>query len=120
MPQPSAFETTARSDPRMANRALAEALRRAMVPHDGGQTEVLADDHRFQILTAGRRWGKTKLAARKLVRNAIVNPGSLNWWIANFFRNTTRGYMEVVSQIPPGLLAKPAPAPKIGRAACRE
>ena len=105
------FERSARSDPRAANRALNEALKRAMVPHEGGQQQVLADDHRFQVLTAGRRWGKTKLAARRLIREALANPGSLNWWIANFWKNTGRGYQEVVSQIPPGLLAKPAPAP---------
>lgn len=110
MPQaPSAFERSARRDPKAAAGALQAALSRAMVPHDGGQAEVLADDTRFQVLTAGRRWGKTKLAARRIIRHAIAKDDSLCWWVANFYNNTRRGYQEVVRQIPPALLAKPAP-----------
>jgi hypothetical protein len=101
----------ARRDPASADRALREAAKRAVILHDGGQSLVGADDTRFQILTAGRRWGKTKLAARKLIRAARANPGSLNWWVANYYRNTRRGYQEVVRQMPPAMLAKPAPPP---------
>ncbi len=112
MPQaPSAFERSARADPKAAAGALQSALTRAMVPHDGGQAEVLADETRFQILTAGRRWGKTKLAARRIIRHALAEPDRLCWWVANFYNNTRRGYAEVVRQIPPELLAKPAPRP---------
>jgi len=79
-------------------------------PHDGGQVEVLADEHRFQVLRAGRRWGKTKVGARKLLRKAINQDDTLCWWIANSYRNVRRGYAEVVRQLPRELLAKPAPA----------
>lgn len=110
MPQaPSAFERSARRDPKAAAGALEAALKRAVVPHAGGQAEVLADDTRFQILTAGRRWGKTKLAARRIIRRALAEPDQLCWWVANYYNNTRRGYAEVVRQIPPELLAKPAP-----------
>lgn len=81
------------------------------VPHDGGQRDVLADKHRFQVLRAGRRWGKTKVGARKLLRKAINEDDRLCWWIANSYRNVRRGYAEVVKQLPRELLAKPAPAP---------
>ena len=80
-------------------------------PHGGGQVEVLADTTRFQVLRAGRRWGKTKVGARKLLRVAIGGDDKLCWWIANSYRNVRRGYAEVVRQIPRELLAKPAPAP---------
>lgn len=79
-------------------------------PHGGGQVEVLADGHRFQTLRAGRRWGKTKVGARKLLRRAIGDDDQLCWWIANSYRNVRRGYAEVVRQCPRELLAKPAPA----------
>jgi len=111
MPQPDRFEAAAKADPKSANRALQQALSRAVIPHAGGQRVVLEDDHRFQILTAGRRWGKTKMAARRIIREAMANPDALCWWVANFYRNTQRGYQEVVRQIPPEMLARPAPAP---------
>lgn len=79
-------------------------------PHHGGQVEVLADTHRFQTLRAGRRWGKTKVGARKLLRKAINEDDQLCWWVANSYRNVRRGYAEVVRQLPRELLAKPAPA----------
>jgi hypothetical protein len=90
--------------------ALQRALRHALVPHEGGQKEVLDDEHRFQVLTAGRRFGKTKLGARRLIRKALAEPNQLIWWVANFYENTRRGFREVVKQLPPQLLAKPAPA----------
>lgn len=91
-------------------RALESVKGRLFIPHAGGQIEVLDNEARFQAIAAGRRWGKTKLAARKIIREALGKPGSMNWWIANTYKNVRRGYRNVVRQIPPALLAKPAPA----------
>lgn len=49
----------ASSDPDAA-RALLESLRKkVVVPHAGGQAEIMADDTRFQIVCCGRRFGKS-------------------------------------------------------------
>lgn len=98
------------SDPAKAGQVLQAVQKALFVPHNGGQKDVLASDARFRTIRAGRRWGKTKLASREIVMQAITQPGSMNWWIANSYRNVRRGYREVVRQLPPMLLAKPAPS----------
>lgn len=45
------------------------------------QFEVYRDDHRFKVVVAGRRWGKTKLAAAWLIAGASKRR-SVNWYIA--------------------------------------
>lgn len=40
-----------------------------------GQAPVLIDQTRFQVVVAGRRWGKTELACLKLVRASLQKPG---------------------------------------------
>lgn len=97
-------------DPDAVNQA-AEAVRgHVMIPHKGGQVEVLAAEERFQILRAGRRWGKTKVGARKILRSAIQSKKpTVNWWIANTYKNVRRGYREVVKQCPRELLSKSPP-----------
>lgn len=78
------------------------------IPHEGGQREVLDASGRFKVVAAGRRWGKTKAAAREVVR-AARQGDSMNWWVANTYRNVRRGYREVVRQTPRELLAKEPP-----------
>lgn len=78
-------------------------------PHPGGQKLILDSEARFRTLAAGRRWGKTKVAAHEIVRRA-QKPGQMIWWIANTYKNVSRGYREVVNQLPSSWLAKPAPA----------
>lgn len=45
------------------------------------QFEVYRDRHRFKVVVAGRRWGKTKLAAGWLIAGAS-RANSVNWYIA--------------------------------------
>lgn len=77
--------------------------------HPGGQLDILGSDARFRTLAAGRRWGKTKVAAHEIVKRAN-KPNQMIWWIANTYKNVTRGYREVVNQLPKSWLAKPAPS----------
>lgn len=100
----------AAANPALAGKALQEVRSRLLRPHGGGQVEVLSNRARFRVVRAGRRWGKTKIAARETIREAITNPGTVNWWIANRWRNTRRGYRNILKQLPPSLLAKPAPS----------
>lgn len=45
------------------------------------QFEVYVDPHRFKVVVAGRRWGKTKLAAAWLIAGAKKSD-SVNWYVA--------------------------------------
>lgn len=47
-----------------------------------GQKEVMHFKSRFKVIVAGRRWGKSKLAAISLVMAAASRPKSLVWYVA--------------------------------------
>jgi len=102
-------EALAHDNPEALERARNELRKRLLIPHSGGQEDILNSEARFRTLAAGRRWGKTKVAAHEIVRRAR-KPNQMIWWIANTYKNVSRGYREVVNQIPPSWLAKPAPA----------
>jgi hypothetical protein len=102
-------EALARDNPEALERARNELRNRLLIPHSGGQEAILNSSDRFRTLAAGRRWGKTKVAAHEIVRRSR-KPNQMIWWIANTYKNVSRGYREVVNQIPPSWLAKPAPA----------
>ena len=46
------------------------------------QWEILKDTHRFQMVSAGRRFGKTRLAWAKVIEDAIKPETKLYWWVA--------------------------------------
>jgi predicted phage terminase large subunit-like protein len=48
-----------------------------------GQLEVFNSKARFQVVTCGRQWGKSTLAAAKIVMGAIA--GGDYWWVAPSF-----------------------------------
>lgn len=96
------------ADPEAASEVINAVRSRLIVPH-AKQRPIIESDARFRIIRAGRRFGKTKISAREIVRSAITQPGSMNWWVSNRWKNTRRGYRNVVKMIPPELLAKPAP-----------
>lgn len=108
MAPPDRLEEVARAQPGKARRAAEEVSKRMFVPHEGGQIEVMRSDARFRIIDAGRRWGKTKLGAHEMLK-AARKEDSMNWWVANTYKNVRRGFREVVRQCPPRLLAKPPP-----------
>jgi len=49
------------------------------------QMEVFRSPHRFRVVTAGRRWGKTQLAKVSLIKYAKV-PRRLVWYVAPSYR----------------------------------
>jgi hypothetical protein len=105
---PEQWSALAAADPAAAQKVLRDVMKTLMVPHAGGQEEVAASTSRFKVIRAGRRWGKTKLAARTLILKALEKEG-MYWWVANTFKNVRRGYREVLRQIPRQLLAKEPP-----------
>jgi hypothetical protein len=108
---PEQWAALAAADPAAAQRVLRNVMKSLVVPHGGGQMDVVRSQARFKVVRAGRRWGKTKLAARELILRAVANPDSMNWWAANTYKNVRRGYREVLRQIPRQLLAKQPPPP---------
>ena len=51
-----------------------------------GQNEVYADKHRFKVIAAGRRWGKSRLAAVILLSKALQSPVKDVWYVAPTFQ----------------------------------
>lgn len=49
------------------------------------QRKVLKDDHRFKVVVAGARSGKTILALLKLILSASLKENSVNWYVAPTF-----------------------------------
>ena len=103
----SQLEAWAESDP---EGFLAEAKRLQqylVVPHPA-QEPIINAEERFLVVCAGRRFGKTKIAAKIAIRECR-KPGRVVWWVANTYKNVVRGYREVLRQVPPGVLTKTPP-----------
>lgn len=103
----AALEERARTEPEAVEAALRELKGRLFVPHPG-QVPIRNSDARFRVVGAGRRFGKTKLAANEIVKRARKGDQMI-WWVANTYKNVRRGYREVVRQMPPSWLAKVPP-----------
>ncbi len=58
-------------------------------PHPG-QTEVHQDAHRFKVLAAGRRWGKTRLGVLECIDKA--SHGGIAWWVAPSYKTSEAGW----------------------------
>jgi phage terminase large subunit len=73
-------------------------------PH-AGQQAVRDSDARFKIVSAGRRWGKTKLAATSIIERATAAPDTLCWWVAPSYRVAQTGWNEVTDALPDEFVA---------------
>jgi hypothetical protein len=99
----------AQANPEGAAKLLLQLKDKVIVPHDGGQRQIVEDEHRFQVVCCGRRFGKTVVGAKKCLLHAR-EPRKTIWWVAPTYKVVRRGYAEVLRQLPPGLLRKPAPS----------
>lgn len=97
------------ADPEGARELIAKLNSKVLVPHEGGQQYVVDATERFLILCAGRRWGKTKIGAKKAL-TICRKQGKMVWWVAPTYRVVKRGYAEVLKQLPDNVLSKPAPS----------
>lgn len=50
--------------------------------HQGGQSTVYRDAHRFRVVVAGRQWGKSLLARAQLVKWALSRWDQRFWYVA--------------------------------------
>lgn len=62
-------------------------------PHEG-QREVHASSARFRVVVAGRRWGKSLLAARE-IEPVVMLPGRRVWIVAPNYDLTDKVFREV-------------------------
>ena len=65
---------------------------------DETRKEILNDQHRFKVIVAGRRWGKTYLALMWLC-SGFIQPGELRWFIAPTYRQGKMIAFPVLRQI---------------------
>ena len=65
---------------------------------DETRREILSDQHRFKVIVAGRRWGKTYLALMWLC-SGFIQPGELRWFIAPTYRQGKMIAFPVLRQI---------------------
>jgi hypothetical protein len=62
--------------------------------------EVYRDPHRFKVVVAGRRWGKTQLAKIAII-SASVTPRQLIWYVAPSYRMAKQiMWPELMESIP--------------------
>lgn len=105
--QPPSLREAFEADPVAALRELKKLQQYVVYPHDG-QKQVLGALERFLVLNAGRRWGKTKVGAKKAL--TVAREGDkMVWWVAPTYKIVKRGYREVLRQLPRNALARPAP-----------
>lgn len=101
------FIALAQSDPQAAKKLLASLTSKKFQPHPG-QQPVMDANERFLTMCAGRRFGKTKIAAALALKKARRDR-KMVWWVAPTYKIVKRGYNEVLRQLPPEILSKPAP-----------
>lgn len=72
----------------------------------GKQMEVYRSPHRFKVVVAGRRWGKTQLAKISIIKNARIR-NRLIWYVAPSYRMAKQiMWPELISSIPKRWIAK--------------
>ena len=47
-----------------------------------GQRKVMQDNHRFRVIVAGRRWGKTQVSKISLIISAAKKQSQICWYVA--------------------------------------
>jgi len=60
-------------------------------PHPA-QNKFHSSEVRFKVCCTGRRWGKTLAATIEILKDALANPGCLNWWVAPVYSQTMVAY----------------------------
>jgi len=82
-----------------------EILKSLWKPHPG-QAAVMALDARFRLVAAGRRWGKTDLAAHLALEYALEHSGATVYWVAPTYQQANDfGYDRVKRLVAPDVLA---------------
>lgn len=97
------------NDPRAAMKLLEDLKDKVVIPHPGGQSEIMDSSARFKVVCCGRRFGKTVVGAKLAIDNASKKQKQMVWWVAPTYKIVKRGYREVLRQLPRDLLTHPPP-----------
>lgn len=101
------FKVLLATDPERAMKLAESLTSKKFIPHEG-QRPVMEARERFLCMCAGRRFGKTKIAAALAHRKAR-RERQMIWWVAPTYKVVKRGYAEVIRQLPKDVLTRPAP-----------
>lgn len=101
------FKALMAADPEGARKLVEGLVNKKFIPHEG-QRPVMESKARFKTMCAGRRFGKTKIAAALALRKSRKQK-MMTWWVAPTYKIVKRGYNEVLRQLPKDVLTKPAP-----------
>ena len=61
-----------------------------------GQKIVLKDNHRFRVIVAGRRWGKTQVSKVAAVIAACSKPNQLVWYVSPTYGMSRQNFWEPI------------------------
>lgn len=79
-------------------------LKRKWSPHPA-QRAIMANDTRFRVVAAGRRFGKTEMARQVAVGRAWRHAGSNVWWVAPTYNDATElGYDILEQELPEAVI----------------
>ena len=71
------------------------------------QWQVYESNHRFKVVVAGRRFGKTVTVKTELIQTAAQNPGTKNWYVAPTYPMARQiMWDEIKDMIPPSWIWK--------------
>lgn len=98
----------AEADPEAARQLLEKLQAKVVQPHNGGQQAIMEDETRFQIVCCGRRFGKTVVGAKKILKKCRT-ADQMTWWVAPTYKVVKRGYKEVLRQLPENVLTHAPP-----------
>jgi len=74
-------------------------------PHPGQQS-LHASRARFRVAACGRRWGKTVASTAEIVKSAWERPGSLSFWVAPVYRQSSIAFDLVRNGLSKDAVAK--------------
>jgi hypothetical protein len=82
-----------------------EILKTLWKPHPG-QRAVMNLDVRFRIVAAGRRWGKSVMAAHEALARALEQNGAVVWWVSpSYDQSNDFGFDTIKPLVSPDVLA---------------
>jgi hypothetical protein len=72
---------------------IATPTRIKLPPLHKNQETIFSDNHRFRVVAAGRRFGKSKVALAECVERA-VNKGQIVWWLSPSYSVSDKQWRE--------------------------
>jgi len=74
-------------------------------PHPG-QRAIMNLDVRFRLVAAGRRWGKSVMAAHLALEYALEQNGAVVWWVSpSYDQSNDFGFDKIKPLVSPDVLA---------------